>query len=267
VDTSHFRRFQQLFTSYPDARFVLTTRLDEEWTERLASQKYDDIPKDMPTPNQYLSEVLRFFVNNHATHRLMVCNIFTESDELLWSKLKGFLQQEQKLDLVGQAFPRVVAEVDGRLSKAVKVQKSPGKDLIKDFAVSVQGTQTPPTTEAKSSQDSASEADEQPEQIADNAQAKRVLGNYIDYQKTYKAKYVVRPDNAECVRVPVIFNKRITPPDYDRNIIHISFRVEGAGELATYEAGDCISIFPQNKQELVDDFLSKMDGMDPSYSN
>jgi sulfite reductase (NADPH) flavoprotein alpha-component len=159
---------------------------------------------------------------------------------------------------VGQAFPRVVAEVDGRLSKAVKVQKSPGKDLIKDFAVSVQGTQTPPSTEAKSSQDSASESDEKPEQTVDTAEARRVLGNYIDYEKTYKAKYVIRPDNPDCVKVPVIFNKRITPPDYDRNIIHISFRVEGSGELATYEAGDCISIFPQNKQELVDDFLSKM---------
>jgi sulfite reductase (NADPH) flavoprotein alpha-component len=84
------------------------------------------------------------------------------------------------------------------------------------------------------------------------------LSNYIDYEKTYKAKYVIRPDNPECVKVPVIFNKRITPPEYDRNIIHISFRVEGSGELATYEAGDCISIFPQNKQELVDDFLSKI---------
>merc|ERR1719253_768520 len=61
----------------------------------------------------------------------MVCNLFTETDELLWSKFIGFLTLERKFEPQELPFPRVVVQ-DGRMSKAINIRKSPSSTLIND---------------------------------------------------------------------------------------------------------------------------------------
>jgi sulfite reductase alpha subunit-like flavoprotein len=276
VDSSHCRRYDQLFRSHPNARFIISTRLDEDWKESMERSHPDGL-KDVPMPNQYLSEVLRFFVNHHATHRLMVCNLFSEPDELLWSKLIGFLPLAPKYQLSEQPFPRIVAELDGRISKASKVKKSPSKPLLGDFSTlqfsdsmrsgpksprnSVSGRSARSGRSVRSASDhsdSGSQAEMPPSQAdSEISHANRVLSRYLDYKSTYLAKFVIRPDNAEVAKLTVLENRRLTPEQYDRHIFHLALKVEGTG-VDGYDAGDCIGLYAENPADKVNEFISSM---------
>lgn len=256
VDTSHCRRYEQLFNDHPNARFVVSTRLDEDWKESM-ERITGEVPEDMPMPHQYLSEVLRFFVNHHATHRLMVCNVFAEPEEQLWNKLSGFLPLARKLELRELPFPRIIEEADGRLSKAVRVHKSPSHQLITDFSLVDEGASTKaPQGSSPEYSETASQSDSEKGQSTP-LQASRVLSRYIDYKKTYQPRFVVRPDTDEVSRLSVLTNARLTPKDYDRNIFHIEMKVQGT-PLADYDAGDCLGIYPENSQDKVSDFIAGM---------
>jgi len=277
VDTSHYQRYQELFKSHPTARFIITTRLDDEWKESIESWTRNGkttLPEDLPTPNQYLSEVLRFFVNHHATHRLMVCNLFSEEDELLWSKFMAFLSIERVFDSRVNPFPRVSMQNDGRLAKAAEIKKSPSMLLLAESftadestvaaGVAVPGA-TPRLTAARLRAQSgqskapsigrgtaASDAD------SEYSQAQRTLNRYLDYSKSYLAKYVVRPDNPEASKLPLLKNMRLSPMDYDRNLFHLEMKVAGT-PLESYDTGDCLAIYAQNSREQVADFIAKME--------
>jgi sulfite reductase alpha subunit-like flavoprotein len=266
VDSSHCRRYEELFRSHPNARFVLSTRLDEDWKESMVSQGAGEVLKDLPTPNEFLSEVLRFFVNHHATHRLMVCNIFSETDELLWNKLIGFLPAAQKFQVAEQPFPRIVPESDGRLCKAGKVKKSASQPLLPDFrayTATNEGSRTPRSSagdsEITSQRSSATHGKSDSES---QSQVSRVLSRYLDSKNTYEAKFIIRPDNAEVAKVAVLDNARLTPKVYDRHIFNLVLKVEGT-PLAEYDAGDCIGIYAESPKDKVNEFLTGMD-FDPT---
>ena len=56
------------------------------------------------------------------------------------------------------------------------------------------------------------------------------------------------------VHLGVQVNKRITPPDYDRDIRHLEFDLKGTG--LSYDVGDCMAIYGQNDPAKVDEFLA-----------
>eukprot|EP00824_Muranothrix_gubernata_P006672 TRINITY_DN18605_c0_g1_i1.p1 TRINITY_DN18605_c0_g1~~TRINITY_DN18605_c0_g1_i1.p1 ORF type:complete len:1714 (-),score=365.24 TRINITY_DN18605_c0_g1_i1:483-5165(-) len=53
--------------------------------------------------------------------------------------------------------------------------------------------------------------------------------------------------------VSLIQNKRLTPEDYDRNIMHLVFDLKGT--KLSYSQGDALQIFPHNPPEKVHEFL------------
>jgi sulfite reductase (NADPH) flavoprotein alpha-component len=135
----------------------------------------------------------------------------------------------------------------------VKVKKSASQQLIAEFKLMQDNDQSHDERSEPDHSDTTSQSDFGGDLMS--SKAKRVLNSYLDYKKSYKAKYVIRPDNADVAKLQVLDNTRLTPKDYDRNIFHLAMRVEGT-QLATYDAGDCIGIYPENPREKVEHFIT-----------
>lgn len=71
------------------------------------------------------------------------------------------------------------------------------------------------------------------------------------------AEYVARPDNPHAQKLELLDWRRLTPPEYDRNIFHVSLRVDGS-PVAEYEAGDSLAVYPLNDLGQVRGFLAKL---------
>jgi sulfite reductase (NADPH) flavoprotein alpha-component len=142
------------------------------------------------------------------------------------------------------------ADAGGYWSNKYESFISPAPKKRLELTVSDDGTQTPSSSLDQLDIQSAADS-------TDEAKAERILGGYCDGEQAPVAKFVIRPDNPDAVKVMLLRNDRLTPADYDRNVFHLALRVEGT-PLASYEAGDCISIYPTNPRDKVDAFLSGM---------
>jgi sulfite reductase (NADPH) flavoprotein alpha-component len=52
----------------------------------------------------------------------------------------------------------------------------------------------------------------------------------------------------------LVTHRRLTPSDYDRNIFHLEFDIQGSG--LQYEMGDALAVHPNNSRQVVAAFLS-----------
>ena len=83
----------------------------------------------------------------------------------------------------------------------------------------------------------------------------------LSFKEAYGTSIALRPDLAiKTAIVHVKEHRRLTPPDYDRNIFHIEFDLGDSG--LKYEIGEALGIHAENDQHEVEEFI-KWYGLDP----
>ncbi|TGZ84440.1 hypothetical protein EX30DRAFT_336972 [Ascodesmis nigricans] len=81
------------------------------------------------------------------------------------------------------------------------------------------------------------------------------------FKEAYGVEEALRPElTMKNFIVKVQANKRLTPPDYDRNIFHIEFDLTGTG--LKYEIGEALGIHSQNNTAEVEAFIIQY-GLNP----
>ncbi|KAG5982955.1 hypothetical protein E4U55_001055 [Claviceps digitariae] len=82
------------------------------------------------------------------------------------------------------------------------------------------------------------------------------------FKEAYQTQAGLRPDlSAKTATIRVKENRRLTPPDYDRNIFHIEFDLGDSG--LTYKIGEALGIHAHNDEAEVAGFI-KSYGLDPN---
>jgi sulfite reductase (NADPH) flavoprotein alpha-component len=89
-----------------------------------------------------------------------------------------------------------------------------------------------------------------------------VVAKGLAFKEAFAVKTSLRPDlSVKTATVTVKENRRLTPPEYNRNIFHIEFDLGDSG--LTYKIGEALGIHAENDVEQVDEFI-KFYGLNPS---
>ncbi|EKG11409.1 Oxidoreductase FAD/NAD(P)-binding protein [Macrophomina phaseolina MS6] len=76
----------------------------------------------------------------------------------------------------------------------------------------------------------------------------------LAFKEAYGTKNALRPDlGVKTAIVHVKERRRLTPPDYDRNIFHIEFDLGDSG--VKYEIGEALGIHAENDPKMVQEFI------------
>lgn len=75
----------------------------------------------------------------------------------------------------------------------------------------------------------------------------------IMFPEAFSTEKRFRPDINNSFLITVTKNKRLTPKEYDRNVFHLEFDIEGTG--LKYEIGDALSVHGHNDEKQVNEFL------------
>lgn len=82
------------------------------------------------------------------------------------------------------------------------------------------------------------------------------------FKEAYESKPALRPDlSVKTFDVHVQENRRLTPPNYERNIFHIEFDLGDSG--LKYDIGEALGIHAENDEGEVNDFI-KFYNLDPT---
>ncbi|KAF4125654.1 sulfite reductase (NADPH) flavoprotein alpha-component [Geosmithia morbida] len=77
----------------------------------------------------------------------------------------------------------------------------------------------------------------------------------LAFKEAYSTETALRPDlPVKTSTIRVKENRRLTPPDYDRNIFHIEFDLGDSG--LTYKIGEALGIHAENDEEQVNTFIN-----------
>ncbi|KAK4695184.1 sulfite reductase (NADPH) flavoprotein alpha-component, partial [Lecanoromycetidae sp. Uapishka_2] len=89
----------------------------------------------------------------------------------------------------------------------------------------------------------------------------KTVAKGLAFKEAYSVKSSLRPDlSVKTYTVHVQENRRLTPPNYDRNIFHIEFDLGDSG--LTYDIGEALGIHAENDEVEVNDFI-KFYKLDP----
>lgn len=81
----------------------------------------------------------------------------------------------------------------------------------------------------------------------------------VEESTSVAAPDVILPTGSKLV--PMVKNVVLTPPDYDRDIRHYEFDLQGSG--MTYSPGDCLGVYPHNNKKEVLEWCEQY-GIDPN---
>ncbi|CAK7270306.1 sulfite reductase [NADPH] flavoprotein component [Sporothrix epigloea] len=144
------------------------------------------------------------------------------------------------------AAARACAEVLGQVLQTVEVQKS-WAELPVDYQA--------PTSLVKTLKTSSFAVFDKTEaELHTQVGDWQVVAKGLAFKEAYGTQNAVRPDLA--VRTSVVTvaeNRRLTPPDYERNIFHIEFDLGTSG--VTYEIGEALGVHANNDATLVEEFI------------
>jgi len=80
VNNSFYRDYKGLASSSETSLFILTTRNTSDWKESIS--RFSNLPSDLPDVEKYENEVQEFFSDKGISERLLVINIFEDSESL-----------------------------------------------------------------------------------------------------------------------------------------------------------------------------------------
>ncbi|PHH71262.1 hypothetical protein CDD82_6659 [Ophiocordyceps australis] len=92
-------------------------------------------------------------------------------------------------------------------------------------------------------------------QGVDEAGDDKAVAKGLVFKEAYGTSQALRPDvSVKTTRIRVKETRRLTPSDYERNILHIEFDLGDSG--LTYKIGEALGIHAENDEQQVTDFMA-----------